>query len=110
MHDEIEFIQLLVDDNNDLRIYFDNLFKMEAMILMDQVSSNGERGVRLVEWLKRNHIPAKLDDKRDSIEILDSVSIRSPFRVSDCQSTNEIILDKIRNLVKLFDDGDDEKK
>lgn len=111
MYDEIEFIQLVdndVDDNkrSEIICLIDNLFKStaDADDATNDFSSSAieERRVRLVDWLKRNHIPAA-DDDNDVIEILDSVTIRRPFGVSDCQSTNEIILDKIRNLVKLFD-------
>jgi hypothetical protein len=59
----------------------------------------------LVEWLKKNHLPIKLvkdNDDKMKINILDSVFIKWPYRSENCESTNEIILDKVRKLIQNF--------
>lgn len=53
---------------------------------------------KLVGWLKENRLPVETESD-GSISILNTVYIRPPYRVDNCESTNEIILDKVRNLV-----------
>ena len=58
-----------------------------------------KRRAELVAWLSKNRLPVKLDEQ-NVINILDTVFIRAPYSLDDCQSTNEIILDKVRQLVR----------
>ena len=61
--------------------------------------SLSERRNNLLAWLKANHLPVTVD-ANNVINILDSVYIQAPYDLDDCLSTNEIILDKVRELVK----------
>jgi hypothetical protein len=58
----------------------------------------------LIEWLKHNHLPVKLVNDQ-VISILDCVFINSPYSVDNCESINEIILDKVRQLVAKIDNN-----
>jgi hypothetical protein len=66
----------------------------------------------MVEWMRNNHLPVRLEQVNrggsdgsyaQRINILDSVYIRAPFTSETCESTNEIILDKVRLLINNFD-------
>jgi hypothetical protein len=80
---------------------------------------------RLVQWLDKHRLPVRVEEGKEEastndaaaaasprsfhrINILDSVYIHSPYTINDCQSTNEIILDKVKSLVKSMPLKDDD--
>ena len=62
-----------------------------------------DRMENLVSWLEKNRLPVTVDQHNSVINILDTVYIRPPYQADDCQSLNELILDKIRQLVLDFE-------
>ena len=103
MIDEIEYVNL---DQQESADYDREKIKLELNLLFsskvahEQEASNLiERRNDLIAWLNKNRLPVKLD-QNNVINILDSVFIHCPYDLDNCQSTNEIILDKVRQLVQ----------
>jgi hypothetical protein len=104
--EEIDQIEMLDQGKCNLNIasVFDVLFE-DLTASSDQTEDLEKRMHDMVDWMKKNHLPVKLEEFEKSkyrINILDSVFIRSPFTIESCESTNEIILDKVRQLIKNF--------
>ncbi|CAF0765142.1 unnamed protein product [Brachionus calyciflorus] len=64
-----------------------------------------KRRNELIKWLNKNRLPVKLDTYENNenlsvINILDTVFIKPPYEEQTCESTNEIILDRVQNLIK----------
>lgn len=120
MEDHVDEINLATDSNdysdlsNVVESEFNRLFssaeldqnpnlkakETEKDLTQEQVD---KRRKDLVDWFIKNRLPVKLDDPNETnpvISILDTVYIKAPYQINNCQSTNEIILDKIRQLVK----------
>ncbi len=69
-----------------------------------KVEINAEdRMKNLVAWLEKNRLPVTVEQHNSVINILNTVFIRPPYEADDCESLNELILDKIRQLVLDFD-------
>ena len=106
MRDEIVDIEMVdqvveVKDLNEL--FLD--YQKKVNTLESNEEDTIERRGRLIEWLKKNRLPVKLvidnvNDRNHMINILDTVFIKPPYFVENCESTNEIILDKVRKLVE----------
>ena len=69
-----------------------------------RVGGGVESRDRLVAWLERHRLPVKLEKNPSNenlsiINILDSVYIYPPYEISNAVSKNEIILNRIRNLM-----------
>ena len=78
----------------------ENKYKNEPIFTPDELSDRRER---LVEWLKKNRLPVKIEPEKNeqfTINILDTVFIKAPYFKESCESTNEMILDKVRKLVE----------
>lgn len=104
--DEVDKIEIL--ENNETN-NLEGIFNKENKNTLNEQESNvilsNDYFNDLVEWLKNNHLPIKLEkDLNDKmiINILDSVYIKWPYRSVNCESTNEIILDKVRKLIANF--------
>ena len=104
--DEVDKIEIL--ENNETN-NLEGIFNKENKNTLNEQESNvilsNDYFNDLVEWLKNNHLPIKLEkDFNDKmiINILDSVYIKWPYRSENCESTNEIILDKVRKLIANF--------
>jgi hypothetical protein len=97
MNDNIKNIIELQRPSNELTLKFENLFEKEANNGHESVDFQMQKD-KLVAWLVKNHLPIKLDSN-GVINIMDSVFIRSPYGVEQCESTNEIILERVRQLV-----------
>jgi hypothetical protein len=84
-----------------LDLKFDNLFKskIERISADNKVNIELKRS-KLIELLKKNRVPIdEAQSTDDVISIMDTVLIRSPFEIENCESTNEIVLNKITNLL-----------
>ncbi len=93
-----------LDETKDLDFIF-NKENKNALNQQDMEMISLEYFNELVEWLKKNHLPIKLEkdiNEKTIINILDSVYIKWPYRADNCESTNEIILDKVRKLITNF--------
>jgi hypothetical protein len=88
MNDDIKDLNIIDSKTIDLNDLFQTSESVSIIVQRD----------KLVDWLKENHLPVELDSD-DSINILNTVYIRPPYGVKNCESNNEIILDKIQNLV-----------
>ena len=99
MNDEIEEVMRL-DRDESLGIDLDNIFRTQHSV--EAIDLNKHRD-KLVSWLQKNRLPVKIE-KRDStdhiINILDTVFICPPYGIDNCESTNEIVLDKVRKLIR----------
>ncbi len=103
MIDEIEDVSLAfqssVDcDKEKIKSELDKLFS-HKVYHEKETTSLVERRNELIAWLNKNRLPVKID-QNNVINILDSVFIQAPYDLDNCQSTNEIILDKVRQLVQ----------
>lgn len=59
-----------------------------------------------MDWLKINHLPLELKHLKNElneemicINIMSTVLIKPPYGVDECESKNQLILEKIRQLV-----------
>lgn len=103
MIDEIEDVSLAfqssVDyDKEKIKSELDKLFSHKVSH-EKETTSLVERRDELIAWLNKNRLPVKID-QNNVINILDTVFIQAPYDLENCQSTNEIILDKVRQLVQ----------
>ena len=97
MNDEIRNLIELNDDQANVMSDFDCLFQNDSCV-NESLNLQIQRD-RLIDWLVKNHLPVRLDSMTGVINILDSVFICSPYGVEQCESTNEIILERVRQLV-----------
>ena len=89
-------------ENEIISGVFENKSALNLKFRIEQDSESSEKSlILLIDWLNKNHLPIKLDDKM-TINILDSIFIMPPYKQEDCVSTNEIILDKVRKLLDDF--------
>ncbi len=95
LNDEIKDI-IIIQENKELTQNLDYLFKNKSNV--SNPSDLKSRREEIIDWLIKNHLPVKLESN-DVINILDIVYIRQPYSIEDCESTNEIILDRVRQLV-----------
>jgi hypothetical protein len=95
LNDEIKDI-IIIQENKELTQNLDYLFKNKSNV--SNSSDLKSRREEIIDWLIKNHLPVKLESN-DVINILDIVYIRQPYSIEDCESTNEIILDRVRQLV-----------
>lgn len=104
MGDEVEEVQVKNNINEkidliEIEMHLENLFS--DLNAKESHKDLEQRKNDLVDWLRKNRLPVKLEthDSISVINILDTVFIKPPYRQDSCESTNEIILDKVRNLV-----------
>jgi hypothetical protein len=81
------------------------LFSSHSQPSKSGVAAN--RIERVVSLLEKNRLPVEIEfdeDKGKVLSILDTVRIRSPYGPDECESTNELILDRIRQLLTSLND------
>lgn len=120
-NENIDRVDILGSDENESRLdlirkRLDSLFvDADSSTHANATASNVQRfdsaeltqaRDRLVKWLEKNRLSVKLEegDKNQAaaavvINILDSVFIHAPYTAESCVSTNEIILNRVRNLI-----------
>ncbi len=82
----------------------ENLKKLLRTSKSTNVEKNLEnRRQNLVSWFEKNRLPVTVEQGNSVINIFNTVYIRMPYHSDDCESFNELILDKIRQLVIDFD-------
>ncbi len=106
MRDEIKSIEIVSNSQDSIiKNGLDRLFETETdKYALTQANEHQikKRKNDLMTWLQKNHLPVKLSPN-DEINILETVYIKAPYDLNSCLSTNEIILDKVRNLIEKFD-------
>lgn len=117
-NENIERVDILGSEENETRLEMirkrlDSMFvetETESMTrsMMDSGKDIIEARDKLVEWFRKNRLDVKLEneklsrlnqDDRIVLNIMDSVYIHPPYRAENCVSTNEIILNRVRNLI-----------
>lgn len=77
--------------------------KMNKLFKNQVVQQNDEilfvRKKNLIEILNKNRIPFVENEENGLFNIMDSVTIRAPYHIENCESNNEIILKNIQNIV-----------
>ena len=103
MNDEIDNIELIEDKNpTNTDELFQSLFQT---INIEQPKENlNEKRIKLIDLLEKNRIPIKLSDN-NIISIMDSVFIPSPYNIENCESTNEIILNRVMKLIQQLNES-----
>ena len=61
-----------------------------------------KRKSELKEYLLKHQLSVK-EDSKENLIVQDLVSIVSPYMPINCEGTNQIVLDRIKNLVIRFD-------
>ena len=105
MGDEIEAIEVknTKETSSNLEEFL-GAFKGSKSIDEEKIE-NINRVEKLVKWLEANRLPVKLEYSNSNskqtpvVNILDTVFIKSPYKAEQCESTNEVILDRIRQLI-----------
>lgn len=80
----------------------------DSFLSEDKEVSPGEienRRERLVRWLEKNRTPVEADGQ--ILRIGNAVEIRPPYGIDNCFSSNEIILDRLQNLMLTMPHTDD---
>ena len=109
LNDHIESVEELVESTNELASksieekladLFRSSTRTEAGANTSQLDNETvERRNRLVTMLQKHRLPVKLVNDNSVINILDTVYINSPYLPENCESSNEIILNRVRDLV-----------
>jgi len=103
MSDELKDL-CLVMDKPSIPENLKDLLNASKSAKTKKVETNSEdRMKNLVVWLEKNRLPVTFEQQNSVINILNTVFIRPPYEADDCESLNELILDKIRQLVLDFD-------
>lgn len=100
MNDEIKNLKILSEEQVDLENLFDETLEIDSNATIEV--NIKEKRLNLMNWLKKNHVPLNNNEDDETINIMDTVYIHKPYNVDNCESLNEIILDKITSLVKQF--------
>ena len=117
-NENIERVDILGSDENETRLEIirkrlDSMFETERESIAVSGSSGKEDIIetrdKLVEWFRKNRLDVKLENEQSSrlldqedrivLNIMDSVYIHPPYRAENCVSTNEIVLNRVRNLI-----------
>uniref|UniRef100_A0A1B6MFX3 AD domain-containing protein n=1 Tax=Graphocephala atropunctata TaxID=36148 RepID=A0A1B6MFX3_9HEMI len=75
----------------------DNLFKEDWAKYISEEEVEQKR-LKLKEWLVKNTIP--ITESGKVLKLADMLSIEPPYGPQQCMSSNEIVLNKIQNLIK----------
>ena len=70
--------------------------------LDDNSKDNTERKNSVKEYLKSHQLNVRESENQNLI-IEDLVTLRAPYTSYDCEGTNQIVLDRIRNLINQLD-------
>lgn len=111
--DNIEHIEIKSNDENKaINTNIESLFKSTAPQTKMTRSKEDliESRNQLINWLEKNRLPVKLENLPDTgeennkllINILDMVYIHPPYDIENCMSTNEIVLNRVKYIMKNF--------
>lgn len=99
LRDSISNISVNNEDTSTYRAELDSLFR--ANVGLASSAELEDRKLRLISWLQKNRIPVEQSGENGVVlNVANAAVILAPYGVSDCQSTNEVILGKIQALVK----------
>jgi len=83
-----------------LREKMEKLFKPAALLQLSK-DELGKRKTQLRSWLLKNRIPIEVcADNEEVLSISDVLFIEPPYSVTNCRSTNEIVLGRVQGLIK----------
>ena len=91
----------IINDNTDSlhRDELDYMFRPRPVRQYSETEMN-RRKEKLKNWLIQNRLPVIVTGKKDEIlTISDALYIEPPYGIDTCQSTNEIILGRIQDLI-----------
>lgn len=94
-----EFVNV-IGQSNDIIVNHDLFKNEEIKVLTDGEKTNRRR--KLLSWLQTNMIPITEDG--EVLRLKDVLTIYPPYNSNNCMSKNEIILEKIQNLITSMND------
>lgn len=92
-------IKVLNDATPSLKQLLDRLFRNKPAT--EDVKNLEEKRQKLKAWLMQNRVPFAMTGESNNVfTIMDAVTIFPPYGAADCQSTNEIVLERIQMLIQ----------
>lgn len=82
----------------EVRTWLDNLLGDETETVTLSEEDLQVRQLVVQEWLKKNHLPVEIRGK--SLAMGEVLFINPPYNSDQCFSTNQIVLDRIRSILK----------
>lgn len=105
--DRIEQLSLELSKNSNVKYLCNRLFRPKSSVGLGQEELL-KRREKLKCWLLKHRLPVQIGGSDgQSLVVADVLVIQSPFLEDNCLSTNEIILSKIRGLIKNMPDDQD---
>ena len=96
----VESIEIINHDTETHRHQLDDLFRPNESKRMSAEELK-MRQIRIKSWLLKNRIPVEETGNGSGVlSISDVLFIEPPYGENNCQSTNEIILDRIQGLIR----------
>ncbi|KAK3713116.1 hypothetical protein RRG08_036728 [Elysia crispata] len=78
---------------------FDGLFRPASSKVLNE-EDMGVRKVQLKQWLEKHRLPVSLSPDGQALIVAEALTVLPPFSEDSCLSTNEIILSRIRTLIR----------
>lgn len=94
--DNVQLIDQAGETEQDFQKLLTNLFQER-----EDTEAQIDRKEKLITWLQTNHLRIENSPSNSAIVIENGVAlIQPPFTIDTCESTNEIVLDRVRALVE----------
>ncbi|GFS25938.1 gem-associated protein 6-like [Elysia marginata] len=90
---------LAKDVDPRVKSQFDQLFRPASSKVFNE-EELGERRSQLKHWLEKHRLPVSVSPDGRSLIVAEALTILPPFSEDTCLSTNEIILSRIRTLIR----------
>ena len=102
LHHAIEKIVITKDDDECHRDLLDQLFLLNGNDnFIDLTQDNSAQRDKVMDWLLKHRLPVEISKDDSSIlSLSDVLYIKPPYTKDCCISTNEIVLDRVQNLLK----------
>ncbi|GFO28651.1 gem-associated protein 6-like [Plakobranchus ocellatus] len=78
---------------------FDRLFRPASSKSLSHAEINNRR-LRLKQWLEKHRLPVCVSPDGQALIVAEALTILPPYCEDSCLSTNEIILSRIRTLIR----------
>ena len=85
--------------DTEVKSEFDRLFRPASSKTLSQ-EELGQRKLHLKQWLEKHRLPVSLSPDGQALIVAEALTILPPFSEESCLSTNEIILSRIRTLIR----------
>jgi len=100
MRPSVKEVSVTLGPDENVKQWFASLFRDKAAVALSAQELMSRRD-KLKEWLEKNRIPVSISGQdQQSLSVFEALVIRPPYNENSCLSTNEIILLRVKTLIK----------